>query len=197
MDFYKSTNWAYFINAFKAMHTDEDYDRKFPLFAEELIKYDDLYYFLVLAVDAASDKKESLNYVIQSFIEAILDDNALIYENLNTYIDIIYYMVDVGAKFPVELLFKRQYKDEHLTNILEETSNYRVRAKLIDAFSDKDIPGFKEYIEFLPEKIDYFMWKDIPVKSEKQIDEEDPFAPVSDFYRYCVLKYYSEYLKLI
>jgi hypothetical protein len=196
MDFFKNTNWAYFINGFKSLHNDEDYDKKFPLYAEELMKYDDLYIFLVLAIDEACNKKEAMNYLIETFIKAILDDSPLIYENLDTYIDIIHYMIGLGAFFPIELVFQRKYKDKYI-DILEETSDYRIRAKLIDTFADKDNLRIKEYINSIPETIGYFIWKDIPVKSEKEIDEEDPFAPVSDLYRYSVLKFYSEYLKLI
>jgi hypothetical protein len=195
MDFFKNTNWAYFINGFKSMHNDEEYDKKFPLYAEELMKYDTIYLFLVLAVDSALEKRESIQYIIETFIQAILNDNPLVYENFDNYIDIIIYMIDLGATFPIELLFRRKYKDDFKVSIIEETSDYSIRGNLIDSLIDK--PGIKEYIDFIPNTIDDFTWHDIPTKSPKTIDEEDGLNPVSDLNRYSVLKYYSEYLKMI
>lgn len=195
MDFFKSTNWAYFINAFKAMHNDEEYDKKFPLYTGEISKFDDIYLFLVLAVDSALEKRESLQYIIESFTQAILNDNPLIHENFNIYVDIINYMIGLGAIFPIELLFRRKYEDDFKISILEETSDYKVRGDLIDSLIDK--PGVKEYIDFVPNTIDDITWDDIPSKSPKTIHDEDGINPVSDLHRFSVLKYYSEYLKMI
>jgi hypothetical protein len=195
MDFFKATNWAYFINAFKAMHNDEEYDKKFPLYAAELMKYDNIYLFLVLAVDSAVDKRESLQHIIETFTQSILNDNPLVYENLNTYIDIINYIIGYGATFPIEMLFRCKYEDDFKVSILEETSDYKIRGDLIDNLIDK--PGVKEYIDFVPTTIDDITWDDIPSKSPKTIYDEDGLNPVSDINRYSVLKYYSEYLKMI
>ena len=188
MDFFKSTNWGYFINAFKHFVTSDDYDIQYKKFNDEILKYD-LYDFIKFVIDESFyTKKESLQYILDSFLNVVLLATPKINENLNVYIDSIDYILDKGILFPIHKLFTQNYKDLYIS-MEEESFNYNLRAKLIDRFYFEI--GVEDYIKSIPIE----SWKDIPEKSPEDVDEEEIFKIISDIDRYSVLKYYSVYLK--
>jgi len=189
MSFFKTTNWAYIMNALSSMLTDEDYMDKFPKFAYEMEKYDFFDLFMKDCFEAALQKNECKKYIMTSFINTILEGRKS-FERVDDFIEIIANMLDTFENiedFPVYLLF-----EENHDNWDTELFNYEIRAKIIDYITIYD-PDFKPIIKEFPKEFDEdFTWKDIPSRSPFEVKDLE----MDTLLRYSVLKFYSNYLKM-
>ena len=193
MDFFRTTNWAYIINGLNSMLNDEyeEYCIHYRRFIEKMDEYEIFETFINDCVQYAVEKKECPNYILSSLVDTVLKGKRS-FEAIDQYCIIFSNIMDIyGVQFPIEKLFKRNFK-ALLCSLEEETFNYELRGQIIDFLID--YPGITEFIELVPKEIDIdFTWKDIPVKFVKEI-EDDKF---SDLHRYSILKLYSFYLKSI
>ena len=190
MDFYDTTNWAYFINGLTSILNDDDYEDKFPKFVLEIEECSYLDIFVENCIFAGVKKKENIAYMFTTFIKTILKGR-----KSSDFLDyfrksIIFFIDYIDDKFLMEILFEPNEGD----TLDEIFYNYEIRGKIIDMFIEHD-PKYRDLFEkHSKEKIN-LSWKEIDAKSPKQIEEEEYIDDVSELSIFSVIKFYSVNLK--